>query len=1106
MAESVELATILLSDLVGSTRLATSVGPVRADELREEHFALLRDAIAGCGGKEVKNTGDGLMVAFSSASAAVKCAVAMQQLFERRYRRAEQGLHVRIGLGAGESTVRDGDYFGMPSIEAARLCAQAPSDGILISGIAKTLAGRCDGVEFASAGELELKGFPEPVQAFSVSWVPLEQEASGAGRWPLPALLRSTPPVSYVGRVEERALLEEALVLAREGARQVVLLCGEPGIGKTRLSGFGAHRAHAKGFVVCWGSCSEELAVPYEPWIEVCSQIVEHAPQELIAQHVKRHGGELSRVARNLRERIPDLPAPQTSDPETERYLLYSAVAGLLEQVGQTVPLCVVLDDLHWADGQSVALLKHLVRTVERGALQLIATYRDSDLGKDHPLTAVLADLRRVEGVQRISLHGLGVDEVAQIMTAVAGHELDQDGVELAGQIASETDGNPFFVGEILRGLSESGALVFDEASGRWSVDRSTAIALPESVREVIERRVERLGSEALEVLTQAAVIGRMFDLELLESVLEIDESTLLDHLEAAVAASLLAESAERLGQFRFAHALINQTLYEGLGATRRARMHQRVAQALEQLYGQDPGEHLAELALHWRLAAVSVDRAKAADYALRAGRRALESLAPAEAVKLFADAVELTATVDSPERCEALIGLGEAQLQTGDAAYRETLLQASRIASALRDAELTARAALANSRGYSSVVGETDEERLAAIDRAIELDDPPQPARRARLLALQALELLWHPDYRRRWALADEAVALARRTGEATTLAEALRLACLAYWSAQTLELRTALATELAECAAESQDPALQWWAHVIEQHVCIAQGELDHARAALERAQQIAEELGQPTLRWFSTFYAATWELLHGDLAAAQRSAERAFQIGQEAGEPDALLIYGIQLSFVIRAQGRGQDIIAMIEQRSNASPGIVGLRAGLAWTLCWLDRREDAAAILEQAASDRFEHVLPASDELAALVLYADVAVQTGDTDASSILLERIEPFADQIDWNGATTWGHVRMYLGLLAAVLGKHDQADRHLAFACEFQEANGMLLSAARAQLGWAEALAERGDAARAREHAARALELSREHGYGLFEPRAAALVETQSAPETDRR
>jgi class 3 adenylate cyclase len=147
-----------MTDLVGSTRLATTVGPVRADQLREEHFGLLRDAVASSRGKEVKNTGDGLMVAFPSASEAVKCAVAMQQLFERRYRDAEQALHIRVGLGAGESTVKDGDYFGMPSIEAARLCAQARSDGILISELGKTLAGRCDGIEFASAGELELKG------------------------------------------------------------------------------------------------------------------------------------------------------------------------------------------------------------------------------------------------------------------------------------------------------------------------------------------------------------------------------------------------------------------------------------------------------------------------------------------------------------------------------------------------------------------------------------------------------------------------------------------------------------------------------------------------------------------------------------------------------------------------------------------------------------------------------------------------------------------------------------------------------------------------------------------------------------------------------------
>jgi class 3 adenylate cyclase len=1100
VSESVELATILLTDLVGSTRLATSVGPLRADELREEHFGLLRQAIASTGGQEVKNLGDGLMVAFGSASGAVSCAVAVQRLFERRYGQAEQGLHVRIGLGAGESTVKDGDYFGMPTVEAARLCAQAPADGILISALVKTLAGRCEGVEFVSAGLLVLKGFSEPVEAFSVSWVPLGEETSGAGGWPLPALLRSVPPVSYVGRVNERAALEDAMVLARDGARQVVLLSGEPGIGKTRLSSFAAHRAHAEGFAVCWGACSEELAVPYEPWIEVVSQLVEHAPQELLEHHCKRHGGELSRLVRTLGERVEDLPSPQTSEAETERYLLFSAVAGLLQEVAQSVPVCLVLDDLHWADGQSVALLKHVVRTVEQGALQVIATYRDSDLGKDHPLTAVLADLRSIEGVRRLALHGLGADEVAQIMTVLAGYELDEDILQLAKEIAAETDGNPFFVGEILRGLWESGGLTFDEASGRWSVDRSAGVALPESVREVIERRVERLGEEALEVLRLAAVIGRSFDVELLESILDLDESLLLDHLEAAVAASLLGESSERVGQFRFAHALINQTLYEGLGATRRARMHGRVAQALEDLYGEDPREHLSELALHWRLAAVSVDRAKAADYALRAGQRALESLAPAEAVKLFADAVELMGDLDSAERSQALIGLGEAQLQSGDAAYRKTLLEASRIASVLSDAELAARAALANNRGVvSSAFGEVDAERLAAIDRAIELDDPPNRARRARLLGIKALELEWDPDFGMRRALAEEAVSLARATEDARTLAEVLRTS-EAIRAPDTLAWRIGLAEELVGCAVEVGDPALRFSAHSFQFNTCIEWGDLELAKLALEQTQLIAHELDQPTINWFATFNTAGWELMHGDLVVGERLFQSALQIGQEAGQPDAVFTYAAALQQARTYQGRAQEVIAMMEQSASAYPAIAAWRAGLASMLGYLDRGAEAAKLLEQAASDRFEHIASNSATLTALALYAEAAVLTDSSGPASILHELIEPWADQVVWNGVIGYGHARMWLGLLAACMGDHEKADQHLAFACDFQETNGLLVWAARAHLGWAEALAGRGDAARAREHAARALEVSQEHGYGLFEERAAALVAAQPA------
>ena len=458
----------------------------------------------------------------------------------------------------------------------------------------------------------------------------------------------------------------------------------------------------------------------------------------------------------------------------------------------------------------------------------------------------------------------------------------------------------------------------------------------------------------------------------------------------------------------------------------------------------------------------------------------------------------------ETVERCEALIGLGEAQRQAGDAAYRETLLEASRIASNLEDAELAARSASANNRGLYSALGQVDSERLAAIERALELDEPPDPARRARLLALQALELTWDPDLTRRRTLVEEAVALARGAGDKRVLAEALQSAYYALWSAQTVELRSAFAEELGRCAEELRDPALRRQALRLELPVCVEQGELTRAQDVLERMQAMAAELGeQPYMQWVAAFQTAGLRLLRGDLAAGERLAERAFQLGQEAGQPDALLFYGAHMFLLRTFQGRGEEIIALLEQSVQANPAVPALRAGLASSLCWLDRRAEAAVILERAASDRFEHVRPASDELTALVLYADAAAQTSDRPVARILYGLIQPTADQLAWNGVTGYGHTRLYLGLLAATLGEHEQADEHLAFACEFHETNDMPLWTARGLLGSAEALAGRGDPAGAQEHATRALELSQQHGYGAFKRRAAALVGTESQAET---
>ena len=513
----------------------------------------------------------------------------------------------------------------------------------------------------------------------------------------------------YVGRVAERKRLTELWGQAREGSLRVALIGGEAGVGKTRLSTHLALEAHADGATVLYGRCDEDLGVPYQPWVQALGHLVKEAraaaPRRLCRAFRRRPG----RLVPALRDRVSDLPSPRESDPETERYLLYAAVAGLLEGAGEQEPMLLILDDLHWADAPTLSLLRHVVASGSPMRVMVVGTYRDSDLSRDHPLTALLADLHREQGVERVKLTGLDSEDVLALMEAAAGQELDEDGRALAAEITRETAGNPFFAGELLRHLTESGAIV-QEDGGRWRVVGDLAdLGLPQSVREVIGRRVERLGADARTALSAAAVIGREFDLDLLLAALDLPEARLLDLLDEAVAASLLQESTEPSGRFTFTHALVEHTLYEDLGRTRRARLHKRVAEALEQQCGDEPGERLGELAGHWAAAVVSVDTAKAIHYARLAAERALRQLAPDEAARWYRKALELHdqapgAIAQSAASC--LIGLGEAQRQVGDPEHRQTLLDAAALAQELSDADRLGRAVLANTRGWASQVG----------------------------------------------------------------------------------------------------------------------------------------------------------------------------------------------------------------------------------------------------------------------------------------------------------------------------------------------------------------------------------------------------------------
>ena len=1096
--------TVLFTDLVGSTSLASAVGPVAAEEIRHEHFGLLRSAIEQSGGREVKNLGDGLMVAFASASHAVECAVAMQQRIEQRNRRAEHQLAVRIGVSVGEAE-RDGDdYFGAPVVEAARLCAKANGGQIVCTELVRLMSASRVAQPFGALGALELKGLPEPVPAFEVGW----EAVAAAHAIPLPPRLRVIPVAAYVGRERERALLERRADEAWKGRRRLTLISGEPGIGKTRLATYAAVRAHGRGAGVLYGRCDEDLAVPYQAWAEALGEFVEVAPVEELEAHVARHGGELARLAPGLARRVADVPPPREGDPETERYSLYAAVAALLAECSKERALVLILDDLHWADKQSLSLLRHVIASgLPLGAL-IIATYRDSDIGRGHPLVDALADLRREEGVDRMSLTGLEEQDVVAMIEAAAGHALDADGRELARAVTRETEGNPFFVAEILRHLLETGALV-QRDDGRWVIARSIAeLGLPESVREVIGRRVARLGEATRRVLSIASVIGRDFDFDLLASLTERGEDDLLDLLDEAVAAAVLVESATP-GRFAFAHALVNHTLYEDLGATRRTRLHRRVAEAIEELYGEDPGPRLGELAGHWAAATSPVDPARAIHYAARAGEHALAQLAPDEALRWFTQALELLErgppTQDVAARCDLLIGLGDARRQTGDPAFRQTLLEASQLALDTGDDERLVRAVLANNRGTTSGYGRVDRKRVTFVEAALARTRPEQTAQRARLLSRLTLELIFDSDYDHRRGLSDEALELARATGEDRVLAQVLLDRAYAIWGPGSVREREAAVTELLEVAERLGDPVTRFWALYNDVDVRMEQADVTRARRHVEACSAIAGELGQPTLQWAALSHAACLALAVDTLDAAETVARRAVDIGHASGQPDALITFGAQLGIVLMEQARWDEAIPPCETAARGFPGLPAFHAALGVLYLDAGRPDDARRVLDDAVARGLPSIWGTPITTAAVSLYGETAAGLRDRRAAAELYELLAPIPERVVWNnGTNTFNVTAYYKGALAAALGRHEQAEAYFGEAIELSMRIGAPRWCIRPRLAWADMLRERsgpGDLQSAERLCSEALEGARQFGCAGLARRAEAGLGTVSRP-----
>jgi class 3 adenylate cyclase/tetratricopeptide (TPR) repeat protein len=1100
---TVKNISVLFTDIVGSTELSMSLSVEENDRLLRTHFALLRQWVARSGGTEVKSLGDGLMAAFPTASGALACAVAMQQSVERDNRMEGRSVGLRVGISAGEATLERGDYYGDSVIEAARLCTQADGGQILVADVVRATAGRRTPYDFISLGNLRLKGLRDPVLTLEVAWEPAREELISE-RVPLPSRLEARPSPGVIGRESETALLLQALREAVAGdGRRVVLLAGEAGVGKTTLATQVAVSAYEMGAVVLLGRCEEDLGVPYGPFVEALSHYVAHADILELEGHCAVHGGELSRIVPALRRRLGDVPAPMSSDSDTERYLLYRAVAGLLEHVAAAHSLVLVLDDLQWADKPSLQMLRYVVANTTTAPILVVATLRDTELTPAHSLFDVLAALRREEGVSRVHLAGLDGAGVLAFIEATAGHPLGLEGDELARSLHLETDGNPFFVGEVLRHLAETGA-IFRNDAGRWSSASESpgTIDLPSSVREILLARVARLGEPAGPVLAAACVIGRDFDLDLLTRVTETAEDVLIDVLDAAAASALVRELPDVAGRYSFCHALIQHSLYQEIGPTRRARLHRRVAEGIEQICGEDTAPRVAELAHHWLCAAEPVND-KAVEYAREAGKAALAVLAPDDALRYFSQAlqlVELNPRADLLFHCDLRLGLGEAQRQAGMAAFRETFLQAAHQAEELGATDLLVRAALGNNRGFVSSIGSVDDERVAVLESSLDAVSREDSQERALLLATLCSELTYAGSPDRCQSLAADAKMMAARVGDPATIVRVLTLTQNAVLDPSSLAERTVDANEALALAEELGDPDLLYGACLHARINAMQSGDFDAASDHLAMMSQLSEQLRLPALLWHTAFSQATESLRLGDTERAQKLADAALQLGMESGQPDASVFYGGQLSMVYAQQGRIAELIPLFEQLIAENPGLGQLKQGLARAYLERGDEQQALELLEAGASDGFASLPRDLIWLFGMTAYADVAAQLQAEGPAGQLYALLVPYHDQYPFIAAACQDSpVATYVGGLAGVLGLYDEAEAYFAEAADLNARGSMVYAAARNDLAWARMLRARrapGDQERALTLLARSSSAAVTMGYDFV----ARLVRSEQA------
>ena len=862
---------------------------------------------------------------------------------------------------------------------------------------------------------------------------------------------------TFVGRERELGELAAGLDDAMAGRGRLFLIGGEPGIGKSALTDELADRARERGVRVLSGRCWEAGgAPPYWPWVQSMRSLLEDLRDDEWRTYAGSAAADLAQILPELGAGIDADPEPSTLDADTARFRLFDATATFLRGVSRDRPFVIALEDLHAADTPSLLLLEFIARVLGAARILIIATYRDVEVGRGHPLATTLPELSREGVTRRISLGGLRPADVERFIAESAG--VTPSG-RLVDVVYRETEGNPLFIGEIVRLLV---------SEGRLTGDADAAIKpIPQGIRDVIARRAGHISERCNHVLGIASVLGREFTLDILGELSERPADELLDILDEAAAARLVSETPGTLGGMRFSHSLIRDTMYEDLSASRRIRLHRRAGELLERIRKDNP-EHLAEIAHHFFAAAPTGDTAKAVQYARSAAEHALRRLAFEEAARLFEMALQAMQLGDKPEdetRLDLLLSLGDALTRAGDAESARThAYDAAEIARRRGDADGLGRAALLYGGMFSWTALRGDsrfvpllEEGLAAVTAAGR-NTSMQVMLMGRLAAGPWRDL---PDREPRLKLTAEAIELARKLGDPTTLAYALEARLGAIMGPVHLQEILEISDEIERVASAANDGEKILMSHVWRLLAQFFYGNMPRVFAERHDLARLAEQLRQGPQNWFLRCTDASLAFFAGRFVEAEELAVQAYEAGRRA-ETYALFAYRMQMLWMRMEQGREaemEDVFADSMERFTVYPV---WRAMAPYLLLTYGTKDQVRVAFREASSMK----RPVNEEylLGAGVL-ADAAVSLGDRAAADGLYAELLPHS-HLTMGGIPdiNIGATSRPVGRLAHLLGRFEEAERHFVDAIEANDRMGARPWAAWSRCDFAEMLRERDD------------------------------------------